>query len=62
MQAEQEAQKKAEQQQQLQQGGAPGAPGQGSQQGKPAPMFPGGAPMGGQDANTVSNQNTGKAA
>jgi hypothetical protein len=62
MQAEQEAQKKQEQAAQMQAQAQGGAPGQGPQQGKPTPTFPGGAPKGGDDANTVSNQNTGKAA
>ena len=66
MQEEQKAQQEAQQQAQMQaqqQANAPrnvviskgGAP-------APAPTFPGGAPKGGQDANTVSNQTTGKAA
>jgi hypothetical protein len=69
MQAEQEAQKKQEQEQQMQaqqqqaaQANAPrsitiqkGAPGQPA----PAPTFPGGAPKGGKDANTVSSSISG---
>ena len=34
----------------------------GQQPGMPAPTHPGGAPMGGRDANTVSNQQSGRAA
>ena len=55
MQAQQEAQQQAQQQAQAQQG-------QGNQQPAPAPTFPGGAPKGGQDANVVSNRNTGNPA
>ena len=65
MQAQQEAQQQAQAQAQAQQAqqGQPGQqPGNGQQQPAPAPTFPGGAPKGGQASNTVSNQNTGRAA
>lgn len=54
MQQQQELQKQQEQEQQQQ--------GQQPQQGGPAPLHPGGDPKGGQSANTVTNQNTGRAA
>jgi hypothetical protein len=55
MQREAEMQKAQQAQQQAQAGQQPPKPGA-------APEHPGGQPKGGQDANTVSNQNTGRAA